>query len=106
MDKKLNTIYDFELNDGTVVQMTLQYFALYQLRGKNKTAYDRYNRIMMKGPQEELDNVTILYTAYLCANLARIDECVTELEFLQLMPTDREYTGGILASLLNDKKKK
>jgi hypothetical protein len=104
-EKKLNTVYDFELADGEKVQMTLRYFSLYQLRGKNKTAYEKYNKIMIKGPQEELENVTILYTAYLCANLANIETCMTELEFLQRMPDDREYVGDILQKLINSKQK-
>lgn len=105
-DKKISTVYDFELDDGAVVQLTLKYFALYQLRAKNKAAYDKYNKIMMKGPQEELENITILYTAYLCANLDKIDECMTEMEFMQRVPDDREYLGNVLTSLINSKKKK
>lgn len=105
-DKKLNTVYDFELDDGSVVQMTLRYYSLYLLRGKNKAAYEKYNKIMMRGPQEELENITILYTAYLCANLDKIEECMSELEFMQLVPDNREYTGAILNDLLNSKKKK
>lgn len=103
--KKLNTVYNFELDDGEKVQMTLRFYNLYQLKSKNKSAYDKYNKIMIKGPQEELENVTILYTAYLCANLANIEECMSEMEFLQRMPEDREYIGGILQSLMNSKKK-
>ena len=103
-NKNFSTVYDFELADGQVVKMTLRFYSLYQLKGKNKKAYDNYNRIMVKGPQEELENVTILYTAYLCANLDRIDECMSELEFLQLMPDDREYTNAVLAKLINPKK--
>lgn len=103
-DKKLNSVYDFELADGTVVQMTLRFYSLYQLKSKNKAAYEKYNKIMQKGPQEELENVTILYTAYLCANLANIDACMTELEFLQNMPDDREYMGKIMSALIAPKK--
>ena len=104
-NKQINTTFDFELVDGTVVQLTLRYISLYQLRGKNRAAYDKYNRIMMKGPQEELENVTVLYTAYLCANLTKIDECMTELEFMDLMPADREYVGTVLQGLIVGKKK-
>ena len=104
--KSLSTTHNFELDDGTVVQMTLKYFALYQLRAKNKAAYDKYNRIMMKGPQEELENITILYTAYLCANLDSIETCMSETEFMQRVPDDREYLGTVLTALINSKKKK
>lgn len=103
--KNLNTVYNFELADGEVVQMTLRYYNLYQLKSKNKQAYTKYNKIMIKGPEEELENVTILYTAYLCANLADIEMCMTEMEFLQRMPEDREYISNILMNLINSKKK-
>jgi hypothetical protein len=102
--KKLNTVYDFELEDGTVVTMTLRFYSLYQLKSKNKSVYDRYNKIMTKGPTEELENVTILYTAYLCANVEHIEDCISEIEFLQRMPTDREYISTILGGLINPKK--
>lgn len=104
-DKKIpNTVYEFELNNGEVVKMTLRFYSLYLLKGKNKQAYERYNKIMIKGPQEELENVTILYTAYLCANLDHIEECMSELDFLQLVSDDREYVNGVLAKLINPKK--
>lgn len=104
MEKKtmLNTVYDFELANGEVVKMTLRFYSLYQLKSKNKGAYEKYNKIMTKGPQEELDNVTILYTAYLCANIDA--ECMGEVEFLQLMPDDREYIGEVLSALIHPKK--
>lgn len=104
-EKNLNTVHNFELADGEIVQMTLRFFNLYQLKSKNKHAYEKYNKIMIKGPQEELENVTILYTAYLCANLADIEMCMTEMEFLQRMPEDREYISNILTRLINSKKK-
>lgn len=104
-DKKIpNTVYEFEFDNGEVVKMTLRFYSLYLLKSKNKQAYERYNKIMIKGPQEELENVTILYTAYLCANLDHIEECMSELDFLQLMPDDREYVSGVLAKLINPKK--
>lgn len=106
MEKKaLNTVLDFELADGTVVKTTLTYYSLYQLKTKRKGTYDRYNSIMVQGPKEELDNVTILYTAYLCANLNEIDNCLSELEFLQLMPKDRKYIATILGELTGPQKK-
>lgn len=107
MDKKvvLNTVRDFELADGTVVQMTLNYLSLYQLKPKKKGIYERYNKIMTKGPEEELENVTILYTAYLCANVNNLDECMDEYTFLSLMPVNRQYVGEAIAELINPKKK-
>lgn len=103
--KMLNTVADFELADGTVVKTTLTYYSLYQLKAKAKGVYERYNKIMTKGPQEELENVTILYAAYLCANVKDIESCMSEIEFMQLMPTDREYIGEVLGALIHPKKK-
>lgn len=107
MNKKmmLNNVYDFELADGTTVKVTLRFYSLYQLKSKNKSVYERYNKIMTAGPKEELDNCLILYAAYLCANVANIEECMDEMEFLELMPTDREYIGNILGELIHPKKK-
>ena len=107
MEKKtaLNTLYDFELADGRIVKLTLRFYSLYQLKSKNKSVYERYNKIMTTGPKEELDNVTILYAAYLCANVGDIENCIDEMEFLELMPTDREYIGNILGELIHPKKK-
>lgn len=106
MDKKtLNTTIDFELADGTTVKMTLAFYALYQLRNARKGIYERYNKIMVKGPQEELDNVVILYTAYLCANIANLDECMTEEEFMLSMSPDRKQVGEVLSTLISAKKK-
>lgn len=101
-NKALYTKHDFELADGTVVKVTLRFYSLYQLKSKNKAAYDAYNKIMTRGPQEELDNATIIYTAYLCANLN--EDCMTEMEFLELMPDDREYVATVLGKLINPKK--
>lgn len=103
--KMLNTVADFELADGTTVKLTLTFYSLYQLKAKAKGIYERYNKIMTKGPQEELENVTILYTAYLCANVKDIESCMSEIEFMQLMPVDREYVGNILSELIRPKKK-
>lgn len=105
IDKKIpSTVYDFELADGTTVKMTLRYYSLYLLKSKDKQAYEKYNKIMSKGPQEEIENVTVLYTAYLCANLENIEECMSEMEFLMNMPDNREYVNKILSSLIYPKK--
>lgn len=105
MDKKrLNTTIDFELMDGSVVKLTLAFYALYQLKSKNKSIYERYNKIMVTGPKEELENITILYTAYLCANVANVEDCMSEIEFLQNVPCDRELIGNVLGQLISPKK--
>lgn len=102
-----NTYVDFELEDGTTVKLTLQFYRLYMLKNTNKKAvYDRYNKINAEGFKEELDMVDVLYTAYLCANVKEIDTCMTREEFLINMPVDREYIGDTYNMLVNPKKNK
>lgn len=108
-DVKLkNTFVDIELETGEVVKATLTYYHLLQLKNKHKDIYDRYNKIMVKGPQDEFENLTIIYTGYLCAMLAEgaINDAMSEEEFICAFTPDREYMGQILMRLLNSKKAK
>lgn len=109
MTKKFkNTYIDIELETGETVKATLAYIHLLHLRNHNKEAYDRYNKIMTKGVQDELDSIYILYVAYLCALVAKdnFDEAMTEEEFLSVMSPDREYAGELFTQLVNPKKAK
>lgn len=102
----LNTTYDFELADGNVVKMTLTFYALYQLRSKNKALYERYNRCISntsKGNLDELDTITILYAAYVCANV-NDENLMGEEEFIMLCGSDRTAVGNALGALINPKK--
>lgn len=105
MEKFKNTMVPFELEDGEKVNLTLAFYQLYLLKGKNKKIYDEYNRIMTKGANEELEMVTILYAAYLCANIENIDECMSEIDFLKRVSSDRQYVASIFKELTNPKKK-
>lgn len=98
-----NTILDFKLGDDTVLKMTLNYAQLYKLRAQNKSLYERYSKIIVKGAQDEFDNLTVLYTAYACANLDKA--LITEMEFIERMTIDREYIANSLQALMGQKKK-
>lgn len=107
MEKKLNTTYDFEFCDGSKAVLTLAFYALYQLRSKNKTLYDRYNKVMnkqQKGELDELDSITILYTAYHCANLNSTEELLTEEDFIFKCGSDRVAINNAIQHLVNPKK--
>ena len=88
MAKVMNTCIDFKFEDGDSVKMTLSFYAIYQLKGKNKALYDRYNKIMANGTKEELDMITILYTAYVCANMDA-ENLLSEEEFMMKCGCDR-----------------
>ncbi len=108
MEKKmLNTTYDYPLADGTSLKMTLNFFFLYQLRSKNKSLYERYNKILVKQSEkgyvyDEIDNLEILYTAYCCANLDS-ETALSEEEFLMLCGSDRKAVGNAIKALLAPK---
>ena len=101
-----NTFVDIELETGEVVRATLTFYYLYKLKTSEKGLYKRYNAIMNKGPQDEFDNITILYTAYMCAQIAEdaVDDAMSEEEFMASLSPDREYMGELLQLLVNPKK--
>lgn len=99
-----NTCIDFKFEDGDSVQLTLAFYAIYQLKAKNKQLYDKYNRIMTKGAEEELDMITILYVAYLCANINEIDSCMTYEQFLIKCGSDRKAIKDASVQLTQPKK--
>ena len=104
---KLNTTYDFEFADGSKAELTLAFYKLYQLRSKNKTLYDRYNKIMSinskGGVPDELETITVLYTAYVCANMDK-GEIMDEETFLMLCGSDRKAVNDAVTYLLTAKK--
>jgi len=99
-------MYTFEFADGTTAELTLSFFGLYQLRSKDKSLYERYNKIMTsnsRGNFEELDSVTILYAAYVCANMKN-ENLMSEEEFIMKCGSDRRAVGAALGHLTNPKK--
>ena len=105
MDLKKNTTIEFEFYDGTTAAMTLTFYALYQLKSKNKSLYERYNRIMSKGPADELEMITVMYTAYVCAHLDDA-EIMSEVDFMILCGSDRKAIQNAFVKLTQPKKQK
>lgn len=106
-NKKLNTHYDYTMADGTTVPMTLTFYALYQLKNKNKDLYERYNKVLASQANknyiyDELDNMTILYTAYCCAN-QNSENLMNEEEFLMQCGSNRQAVGEAIRALLTPK---
>ena len=100
MEQKINTTIDFELVTGEIVPMTLTFYAVYQLKNKNKHLYDRYNKVMTKGAQDEFDMITVLYTAYCCANA----EPMSEEDFIMALGSDRNAVVQAIQTLTQPKK--
>lgn len=81
-----NTAQTLSLRNGEQVNMTLNMYALYQLKQQRKGLYTRINHILMKGAEDVIDNATVLYCGYLCANLAELEQCMSEETFLRQLP--------------------
>lgn len=101
--EKLNTEYEFEFSNGEKTEMTLTFYKIYQLKSKNRKLYDRYNKIMIKGPEEELEAITVLYTAYVCAHLDQTD-IMNEEEFMIACGSNREAVNNAVITLTTGKK--
>lgn len=107
MDKPLTTYYEFPLVDGTTAKLSLSFYSVYQLKRFDKALYERYNRVFVeqnkKGYQyDELDNMTVLYAAYVCANISD-ENRMTEEEFLMMCGSDREEVGKAIVALIKPK---
>lgn len=101
--QKLNTVYELETNEGDKLQLTLAYRYLYQLRSKHRDQYNDFNVIMTKGAKDFFDNVTILYTAYLCELMAEDGDtagCMSYDDFMDVLPEmeDVQKAVGMLVA--------
>lgn len=104
MAEMKNTYCDFPFEDGGSVKMTLAYYFLYQLKNVNKAVYDRYNKIMTNGIKEEIEMITVLYAAYLCANITDSQNCMSEEEFMIKCGSDRLAVRTVFEKLTKAKK--
>ena len=101
-----NTFIDYEMLDGRTVKLTLAFYLLKQLEGKNAILAERYYKTTQKKQNEmrDTDMVTILYTAYCCANMDD-PEMIDEETFTILMGADRMSLNGLMNRLIGAKKK-
>lgn len=93
-----------KMNDGSVLNMTLNFKRLYLLKDKNKKAYNEYIQSTNKQNINEMEIAKILYTAYLCANLEEYDSCMSLEDFLEKLPEDRDVIMEIWLRLYSKKK--
>jgi len=104
-----NTIVELEMQDGSTVKLTLAYRFLLQLSTFNRKVYDEYNAVWNKkeGKREEIDNVRVLYAAYLCACIqdGTQEAAMSWDEWLDNVTLDREAVGYAMRDLLAPKRK-
>lgn len=71
----------YKLLDGQEVDMELTLEGLYELKEVKKEEYEKINKILLNGVTDVFEQITILYTAYLCANINNVNNCMTYEEF-------------------------
>lgn len=106
MGKAKNTHIEFELADGSTVKLTLTYWLLAKLKGCRKDAYARYNEVMVKGAKEELDNIVVLYAAYLCGVIEEDGDAkgaMSEEDFMRAVPYDPQAMNDAIMGLIGPK---
>lgn len=103
-----NTVVEMEMADGSVVRLTLAYRFLLKLSSVNRRAYDEYNAIYNKkeGKREEIDNIRILYAAYLCAAIqdGTEESAMSWDAFMDAVSLDREVTNLAMMKLVAPKR--
>ena len=99
-----NTVTVYETPSGQEVSLTLNFLLLYRMKAKYPTTYAKYNEIIMKGMKDVFDGITILYTAYLCANIDK-DGLMSYEDFIGLMDDDVNSVMKQAGALMGRKKK-
>ena len=100
-----NTFVKYNLINGDEVKLTLAFALLKELEKRHPDLATRYFKIQGKKDAEirEYDMVTILYTAYVCANFDDPDMMPEEI-FAILLGSDRFSLRGVFNQLMGAKK--
>lgn len=100
-----NTFIDLEMMGGETVKLTLSFYLLKKLEEKNPDLTEAYYALQRKKQTDLRDHhlITLLYTAYACANL-NDPEMMDEETFAILLPNDREMIGDVARRLMGGKK--
>lgn len=71
----------YKLADGEEIELELTLDSLAKLKEKRKEDYFRINNILLNGVSDIFEQIIILYSAYLCANIDNVEACMPYLEF-------------------------
>ena len=100
----LATGYEFEFYDGTTCRLTLAFIKLKMLSAKNRSLYERCQKVLSNGAKDEFDTLAVLYAAYVCANMD--GDVMSEDEFIEKCGSDRQAVMDALKALTSGKKQK
>lgn len=104
------TFQELELINGENIKLTLTFSRLLQVKNKRKKEYEEYNSVFSKkgNVDNTFDAITILYTAYLAANVEHLDDntLMSKTEFMDSIPQNMNLINIIAGKLTNPKLKK
>lgn len=100
----MNTYQTLELINGNTIKLTLNLKRLLILKTNHRDLYREVSGIIMKGSDDMLDMVKILYASYLCALETGVEEMSYD-TFLDVVPQDFGTISSIAGDLISPKKK-
>lgn len=104
------TFEELELQNGEKIKLTLNFARLLMLKNKRRDAYEEYNKQYFeeKNRDATFSAITIVYTAYLCANIDQLDDdkLMSKQEFMENIPQSFTLINKIATNLTDPKQKK
>lgn len=94
--------FEYEMENGEFVTMTINMSLMYQLKATNKKAYQGVSGKLISGAKEITDVPEILYGAYACANQGT--QIMPYQTFLEEMNQSLEYNTNAVRELVKPKK--
>lgn len=104
----INNEIDFTLNNGEIVKLSLNFKTLLKIKSNYSEEYEAFNKVVTGSRKDDADFfevLSVIYVAYLCANLDNKDRYTKE-EFLNLVPLNITLINNTQNKLLGIKKEK
>lgn len=100
------TMLKMTLENNEEVELTLNFARLLKVKNHNKKIYEDFMTALKNTDFDIVfDSLKVLYIAYLCANSDKLDGTMSESEFIDLVPMDFAIINGLVAELIQPKKK-
>lgn len=104
----INNEVDFTLNNRETVKLSLNFKGLLKIKSNYSEEYEDFNKVVTgsrRGDADFFEVLSVIYVAYLCANLDNKDRYTKE-EFLNLVPLNITLINNTQNKLLGIKKEK
>ena len=92
-----NTIIVFKLKNEKEIELTLTFSKLLRLKNIDKETYKECMNVLNKENIEDVFGyIIIIYTAYLCANIDNVKECMKYEEFIKEIIFNDELVNTVI----------